>query len=319
MRNMRSGRWVLPLAFVLSLSSSALAATPKERGEAATLSNKAKAAARAKRFEEAVDLLRRADQLDPTPQRKLDLARSLVELGKLVEASSLLNNVVNDGAASRGYKEAAKKQLAQVEPRIPWLSVHVVGPTTGVHVEVDGKEAQADVEAPVDPGAHSVGADADGYESGDTRVNVKEGEHKQVTITLTAVTKAEEPKPKSSGGTKAPAIVAFSVGAVGIGVGAVFGVLAFDETNKAKQFCDGNKCPARPEVVSARNTAIANGNVSTVGFVVGGVGVAAGVILLLTVGSSSSKTEEPKKDAVWITPYANAGETFGEAGVVGRF
>jgi hypothetical protein len=322
---MRLGRWLLPLAFVLGLAGSADAApTGKERADAAVLTNKARAAAKAKRHDEAADLLRQADQLDPTPQRKLDLAKSLGELGKLVEASSLLNGVANDtvGPGAARFKDTAKKQLAQIETRIPWLSVKVIGPTSGVHVEVDGKEVQPDMESPVDPGAHSVGVDAAGFESGDQRVTVKEGEHKQVTITLEPTAKAA-PKPKESSGTKVPAIAAFGVGAVGLGVGAVFGILAFDETGKAKQFCDGNKCPARPEVVSARNTAIANGNVSTVGFVVGGVGIAAGIVLLLTVGSSSSKPSDEKADektdTVSWTPYFGASQTAGEAGVIGRF
>lgn len=310
----------MALAFVLGVAGSAEAApTPKERTEAAVLSNKARAAAKGKRHEEAVDLLRQADQLDPTPQRKLDLARSLIELGKLVEASGLLNGIVNDASpGARFTKDAAKKQLTQIEPRIPWLSVHVEGPSTGVHVEVDGQEVQADAESPVDPGPHSVGVDAEGYESGDQRVTLKEGEHKQVTITLAPVVK-EAPKPKETGGTKVPAIAAFGVGAVGLGVGAIFGILAFDETAKAKQFCDGNKCPARPEVVAARNTAIANGNVSTVGFAIGGVGLAAGVVLLLTVGASSDKPADEKKDALTLVPYFGAAEGAGEAGVVGRF
>jgi hypothetical protein len=315
---MRPGGLVLPLAFVLGLASSAAAApTPRERTDAAILSNKARAAAKEKRHEEAVELLRKADQLDPTPQRKLDLAKSLVELGKLVEASGVLNSVVNDTTLkSKWLQESAKKQLSAIEPRIPWLAVRVVGPTTGIHVEVDGKEVQPDTESPVDPGPHSVGADAEGYTSGDRQVTLKEGEHKEVRLVLEPVAKeASKPEPKSGGGTKVPAIIGFSVGAVGLGVGAVFGVLAFDETAKVKALCDGNKCPARADVVAGRNTALANGNVSTVGFVIGGVGVAAGVVLLLTVGSSSEKPAEEKKDAITIVPYIGAGE----AGVVGRF
>lgn len=321
MRPMRSARWVLPLAFVLGLASSAGAApTPRERQEAAVLTNKARAALRGKRFDEAADALRQADQLDPQPQRKLDLAKALVELGKLVEASTTLNAIVNDpslGPAGRGFQTLAKKQLATVEPRIPWLAVKVVGPADGAHVEIDGKEVVAEIETPVDPGAHNVGVDADGFSSADQRVTVAEGEHKQVTITLDPVAK-EAPKPPPSGGNKIPAIAAFGVGAVGLGVGAVFGILAFDETGKAKQYCNGNICPARPEVVAARNAAIANGNVSTVGFVIGGVGIAAGVVLLLTVGSGG-KEPEPKKDDVSFVPYLNAGATGGEAGITGRF
>ncbi|MBK8252684.1 MAG: hypothetical protein IPK82_08455 [Polyangiaceae bacterium] len=314
---MRFGRTLLAAALAFSLVGSAQAATPRERQEAAVLSNKAKAAARAKRHDEAADLLRKAVSLDPTPQRKIDLARSLVELSKLVEASGLLNAVANDPSASKGYREAAKKQLAQFESRIPWLSVHVAG-APSAHVEIDGKQVTADVEAPVDPGEHTVGADADGYNSGDQRVRVAEGEHKQVTITLEPIAKAPPPPPPS-GGTKAPAIVAFSVGAVGIGVGAVFGVFAFDETAKAKQYCDGNKCPAIKEVVDARNKAIENGNLSTAAFVIGGVAATTGLILALTLGRSKSEPSDSEKTAITITPYITAGDKAGAAGIVGQF
>jgi len=74
-------------------------------------------------------------------------------------------------------------------------------------------------------------------------------------------------------------------------------------------------CPNRPEVIDARDVAIANGNVSTVGFVVGGVGVAAGVILALTVGASHTEKAGEKKDALVIRPYLSPNEI----GVVGRF
>jgi hypothetical protein len=317
-------RWLLPLALVLGTSSIASAApSARDRADAAVLTNKARIAAKNKHFDEAADLMKKADQLEPTPQRKLDEAKYLVQLGKLVDASQLLNGLVNDssmGIKDKWAKDAAKKQLAQFESRIPWLQVHVIGPTQGVHVEVDGKEFEPDNESPVDPGPHAIGVEADGYESGERKVTVAEGDHKQVTITLTPTTRTDVPKPKpSSGGSKWPAIAAFGVGAVGIGVGAAFGVLAFDETAKAKAFCDGNRCPATPDVIDARNVAIANGNVSTVGFVVGGVGVAAGIVLLLTVGSSSKaddgKDKKKEEDAVIVRPYVGVGE----AGLVGRF
>lgn len=318
-------RRVLPLALALGLSGvvtsgvAAAAPSPRDRHEAAVLTNKARAAGLKKKYAEAIELLRKADQLDPTSQRKLELARLLVADGKLVEASSLLNGIVNDtslGPRGKWAQAQAKKQLAQFESRIPWLQVHVIGPTTGVHVEVDGNEVEPDMETPVDPGPHAIGVDADGYEPGDRSVTVNEGEHKQVTITLNLVPRPEPPKPKSSGGSVIPAVASFAVGAAGLGVGAVFGILAFDETAKAKQYCDGNRCPARPEVVAARDVAIANGNVSTVGFVIGGVGVAAGIVLLLTTGpGSESPPDEEKKDAFVVRPYVGAGE----AGIVGTF
>ncbi len=315
-------RWLLPLAFVLGTSSVAYAApSAKDRTEAATLTAKSRTAARAKNVGEAIDLLRQADTLDPTAARKIELAKLLVSNGKLVEASKILNGIVNDaslGPGEKWAKDAAKKELAGLEARIPWLAVHVTGPTKGTHVEIDGKEVEVDTESPVDPGQHAVSADAEGFDSADTSINVPEGEHKQVTLTLVAAagSKSVAEKPAETGGTKWPAVVGFVVGAAGIGVGTAFGVLAFDETNKAKSYCKDNVCPNLPEVVDARNVAIANGNVSTAFFVVGGIGVTAGVILALTVGASRpEKAPKDKKEAFHVQPYVG----LGQAGFTGTF
>lgn len=312
-------RSLLPLAFalgsMLAVSSAHAGPTPKERNEAAVLTNKARAAANKKNVDEAETLFKQAEALDPQPQRRIELAKVLVAKGKLVEASKLLNGILNDaslGPQSKNLKDQAKKQLEQFETRIPWLTVHLVGPTSGARIEIDGQAVEPDAESPVDPGKHTVGVDADGFESADQDVTLKDSEHRTVTIQLEPSKKAVTEAPKSTGGTKWPAIAAFGVGAVGIGVGSVFGILAFDEAAKAKSYCRDNVCPPLPEVVNARNVSIENGNVSTVGFVVGGIGVAAGVVLLLTVGSGSTP---PKKDAISVTPYVGAGDV----GLVGTF
>lgn len=312
-------RSLLPIAFALGsmlvATSAGAGPTPKDRTDAAVLTNKARAAVRQKNNDQAEVLFKQAEGLDPQPQRRLELAKVLVAKEKLVEASKLLNGIVNDpglGPQGKVWKDQAKKQLEQFETRIPWLTVHLVGATGSPRIEVDGQPIEPDAESPVDPGKHTVGVDADGFESVDQDVTLKDSEHRTITIQMVATKKAVTEAPKSTGGSKWPAVAAFGVGAVGIGVGSVFGILAFDETSKAKQFCNGNVCPARPEVVTARNVAIENGNVSTVGFVVGGIGVAAGVVLLLTVGAGSPA---PKKDAVSVTPYIGAGDF----GVVGTF
>ncbi|MFO0586140.1 MAG: hypothetical protein U0441_01310 [Polyangiaceae bacterium] len=320
-------RFVVPLALALSLSSVALAApSPQDRTEAAQLTIKSRAAAQKKNLPEAIDLARKADTLDPTAARKIELAKMLVDGGKLVEASQILNALVNDPAlpaSDKWAKDAAKKQLGTFESRIPWLTVIVNGPTKGVHVEIDGKEAEAGAETPVDPGEHAIGADAEGYDSADTKITVPEGAHKSVSLTLNVApnSKPKEEKPaESSGGsllaTKWPALAAGGVGVAGLALGAVFGVLAFNEADKARSFCKGNVCPNLPEVVDARNVSIANGNVSTAGFIVGGIGLAGGAALWFLLKPSGDKSkDEPKKDAVTVQPYVGVGS----AGFVGTF
>jgi hypothetical protein len=82
----------------------------------------------------------------------------------------------------------------------------------------------------------------------------------------------------------------FAVGVVGVAVGASAGVLAVVDKNKAfGKGCVGNVCPttAHDDLQSARTAA----DVSTVGLVVGGIGVAVGVVALLL--SRPSETPPP--------------------------
>lgn len=328
MRTMAIRRFVLSLALVLSVSSVALAApSPQDRTEAAQLTNKSRAAARNKDAAGAIEMMRKADSLDPTAARKIELAKLLENGGKLVEASKILNAIANDPsppAADKWAKDAAKKQLAGFEARIPWLTVQVNGPLKGIRVEIDGKEAEGGTETPVDPGEHAISADAEGFESADTSISLPEGAHKTVSLTLTPSPGKkptdEKPETTSSSGPKWPALVSAGVGVAGFALGAAFGVLAFDEANKARSYCKDNVCPNLPEVVDARNVSIANGNVSTTGFVIGGVGVAGAVILWLTVGMSGgdkdkAKEKTEKKEAIHVLPYVGVGS----AGLVGTF
>jgi hypothetical protein len=89
----------------------------------------------------------------------------------------------------------------------------------------------------------------------------------------------------SSGGTqKAVAIVAAGVGVVGIGVGTIFGLSAMSKHDDANAKCPG-ACSDQAGV-ELWNDARTAGNISTIGFVVGGVGLATGAILWLTAKPS---------------------------------
>src|SRR6187551_22784 len=93
-------RRALPCFVLVVLGAGvAAAASPKEKAEARTLSATAKKAMKEKRFVDAEQALRRAVEIDPTPQARLDLAATLAAEGKLVEASRLLHGVT-DGAAA---------------------------------------------------------------------------------------------------------------------------------------------------------------------------------------------------------------------------
>jgi hypothetical protein len=69
-------------------------------------------------------------------------------------------------------------------------------------------------------------------------------------------------------------------------VGAVTGLLALSKANDVKSRCDAGHCPAEDE--SKANSAKTLATVSTIGFVVGGVGVGAGAFLLIRRGGDET-------------------------------
>jgi hypothetical protein len=301
------------------LGSPAWAApTGKDKAEAKKLAAQGRAALKNKRFDEAETALRRANELDPSPQLKLDLARALSGAGKLVEASTVLHEI--EAAPGKGWQDklvrgSAKKLLGEIEGRIPWIQVTVTGPKPAeASVSIDGNEIDATAEVPIDPGDHVVQVEAPGWVSAEEKVKLGEGVHRQVKIKLEReAAAAPPPPPPDTGGSKVPAIIAFGVGVAGTGVGAVFGILAFQQTSEAKERCDGNVCPDDPRVVNARDAAVQYGNISTIGFIAGGVGVATGIVLLLV--SSGSDEPEPTDASARIQPWIGPGQ----AGVIGRF
>lgn len=292
--------------------------SPKDKQEAKALVKDAGKAAKEKRWADAAKALARADELDPDPQTKLDLARALVPMGKLVDASRALNGVTTSakGPSAKKQVDAAQKLLAEIEPRIPWLKVTVQPPGASAKTAIDGHDVDAKDELPVDPGEHVITVEAEGFEPAEKQVRLAEGKHEKITISLeptaAPVAKKADDDSGGGGGSVVPAVLAFGVGAAGIGVGSVFGIMAFNETSKVEQNCKGTKCPAR--VQSALDTAKTNGTVSTIAFIVGGVGVAGGIVLLLTSGGSA-KADDGADKAAHVRPFVGPGQ----AGVTGTF
>jgi hypothetical protein len=102
--------------------------------------------------------------------------------------------------------------------------------------------------------------------------------------------------------------IALGVGAAGLIAGGITGGLAISEHSLLDRDCDADgDCPeGRRETLDNFHTL---STISTVGFIVGGVGVAGGITLLVLAPSSK------KQSGATIVPYAG----LGQVGAVGRF
>jgi hypothetical protein len=283
------------------------------------------------------------------PTLALGLARALAGNGKVVASEETYNKIIRDGAPPGNAVflravDDAKREISQVSPRVAHAIINVTGPESS-KVTLDDQPltwAALGGRRPVDPGAHVVKATAEGYKPAETRFTASDGKDTTVTLTLTPTTEKEAgaavvapptvpttsptspatppaATPASAPGveqaTQAPArstnktlgIVALGVGGAGLAMGVVTGMLALGKHSDLNSACAGGTCdPSKQSDVDSYHTM---GTLSTVGFIVGGVGAAAGAVLLLTAPKHSSAS------AAFVSPYIGPGSV----GATGRF
>lgn len=296
--------------------------SPQDRALANQSWTKGKQQMAVKAFDEAAALFTKADELDPKAQYKLDLARADIELGKWVEASALLEQIgATTEANTAREKAAAKSALEALAPRIPVVKLVVEGCTASdVTASIAGEEIPIGEPVKRNPGRYTVTARSAQCTVDDKSFSLSEGETYDLKLAFTQsggdAVKMEDGEPKRTGGNMVPAAIAFAVGGAGLVVGAIFGGLAYDRTSQLAQVCPNNVCPSvyLPELEQT----LAFGNVSTATFVIGGVGVAAGVVLAVTVGRGSvQKADEKEKPGKtgFVAPFVSFGE--GPSGVKG--
>jgi hypothetical protein len=194
-------------------------------------------------------------------------------------------------------------------PTILFAAKDPTGADTGaVKVSMDGSVLAERLEGnaiPIDPGEHTFTFELAGQPPVTRKLVIQEGQRdRRELVTFgtpaaapaappAAVAPGSEAPPADSGGLgtqKILAIVAGGVGVVGLGLGSIFGLEAMSKKNDAQSACP-DKC-ASDDGVNKWNDAASAGNVATIGFIIGGVGLVGGAVLWLTAPSAgAAKTQ----------------------------
>jgi hypothetical protein len=173
-------------------------------------------------------------------------------------------------------------------------------------VSVDGtpiSSALVGEARPVNPGPHKV----EGKRGSDVVVadlTLAEGENKPAPLHFASAANAPtapspmpaapaeiEPPQTRLGTQRTLGLVAGGVGVAGVVVGSVFGLHSKSKHDEAAQYCDGSVCNDQ-RGVDAGESAHSAGNVSTVGMIVGALGLGGGVLLWLTAPQSKEQHAE---------------------------
>lgn len=316
------------------------------RSTARDLAGQAKAAYASGDYDRARDLFHRAYTLIPAPTISLNEARALVKLHRLVEASEAYMRGVRtslEPGSPEQFRKAARDsevELVQLRPKIPKLTVVPSGPGAAdpdLVVMLDGtamNRVVIGVETPVDPGKHRVTARAPGGDEASEEFTLDEKQKRRLELVVPAgrglppddgapavmsapAPPASPPPPASSGASVSSTqrilgFTALGVGAAGVVTGLITGLMAASKYSQAESGCPGRACVEGSPGDDALKSFRSLRTVSTVGYVVGGVGLAGGITLLLTLPA------KPAVRASGVHPWA-AWVGAGQAGVNGVF
>ncbi|MET0388810.1 MAG: hypothetical protein ABW321_22750 [Polyangiales bacterium] len=240
----------------------------------------------AKDYVAASNHLEKAYRLFATPTLGLYSARALANLGQLVEAAeryretARMSVAVGDIAAQQRAQEDAATELAELQPRIPVLTVELNVPAPQVAITLDGVADSGELVnagRPTNPGEHRLQASF-GVQRREQQVRLAEHDHKLLQLQFERANAAEpvvpvQPTAPRDGASKlyVPlAITAIALGGAGL---ATAGITALAASGK----CSDGNCDTEADKSSYDTLR----TISTVSIWTGAVVVAGGVVTWL--------------------------------------
>ena len=259
------------------------------------------------RFEAGCPALAESYRLDPRAGTMFTLAECEARWGKLASSVAHYSDYLGlvdrmtaaDKARHADRKGISEAKLKKLRPQVPQLSLVLPADAPGdMVVKRDGvvlKGASLGIPLPVDPGEHAISTQLPGGPEHVQKLTIGVGESKQVIVEFVlprstgAASAAPAPTATSSSATPAAApsasglrtwgYAAGGIGLAGVVLGSVTGLMSMNKKKTVDDNCDGPVC--NQQGLSASEDGRTLANVSTVGFAVGIVGIAAGAILLI--------------------------------------
>jgi len=337
-----------------TFSTPSFAVTDAERAGARSAANQGADAFDQGKWAEAVELFTRAEALVHSPIHLSYIARAQLKLGRWVEAYELFNRIKREpleapiSVPAANAVADANRQLSTLDAQLPYVTLIVKGTDTqGVTVTMDGApipSALIGVSHPVNPGPHKFRATSATQASPEQTVEVKAAARQTVELVLAPtaaaaapvvpvaaaaapavapVSPAPEPPPSpassSGSGLRVGGYVALGVGVVGVGLGTVFLLSASSkqkDADAAFDACGGASCSVadRTKIDGLDSDAATGKTLALTSFVVGGLGLATGVTLLVLSGKQ--KSSEP---TALLTPRVEPWIGYRSLGLRGTF
>ena len=246
----------------------------------------------------------------PSAKLAFNWARSAERAGQIEDAIEAYRRYLQLAPGAKDHAEITSLIPILVERlRESYPEVAVISRPAGARIYLDGSEAPLKAPTPttirLKPGAHTIRLVAAGHHPLDRPVQVKEGTTGSVDAELSPVKKAAppppppvveaEPKPKGTSALTIAGWSALGLGVAGLGVGGLYTLEVNDIAADSEGKRDAERDQAKSDFESAQNLAV-------IGYVAGGVLVAAGVVLLLIPDADEAPvTLAPTPDGAVLT------------------
>ncbi len=282
------------MAALVAVSPGALA-QGRDATTAEVLFDEGREAVKAGDYPRACAKFRESNRLDPAPGTVLNLADCEERLGRVATAWTLYREVTQRVPASDERHGIALARAKALAPKLPKLTVALaLGSPVGTRVLRDGVElgaAALETALPVDPGAHTIVVEAPGRQKSSRQVSLSEAQSERVVVS--AGPKASgapgADRPKASNSKRTWGWVLTGVGAAGLSVGTVTGLMVLGEKRRVDDNCDPDK-RCNQTGMDAVDSGRTLGTVSGASFIVGGLALAGGVFLLVSGSEKQPET-----------------------------
>lgn len=294
--------------------------TAAERAMAEGLFKEGRKLLAAGKIDAACDKLASSYKIDPAGGTLLNLGACHELQGKTATAWGEFNDALamanKAGRAER--QRVAREHIAKLEPKLARVTLTAAAGNVGIEVKLDGvvmAPGALGTGIPVDPGDHTASAAAAGKIPWETKLAIRDGETKTVEVPLLEDVPApppEVPPPPPGIGWKKPlggALV--GLGAIGLGVGAAFGIRAVVLGGQVADACHQGLCTQAglDAAGSGKTAATVSNAMLPIGALLAGGGVA-----LLVLSSASSPPPDKSAARVRVLPLVGPGVALLEVG-----
>jgi hypothetical protein len=306
--------WVILGAYTISVTARAGELSAGDRETARSLGTQGVQALDSRDFATAERACGGAYALVKAPTVGTCWARALEGLGRLLEARDVFVEVTHlptrpdEPAVFTSARDAARTEAEALAKRVPTVTLAISGApeTTPLRVELDGaivKSETARLARKVNPGWHAVSVAAPGFEPTTAQFTIAEREDRRVDVVLRPSSVGPGPQPVAQRSATPPVlpIVVGGVGLAGLVVGVSTGLAGSSKRSTLSGECDtaNGTCPS--SAASDLDAFHSLRTVSTVGYVVGALGLATGVVLFFLMPTSK---ESPSSTALYVGPAA---------------